>query len=303
MPVCIIVTSICPSQIRKGLPGKEDLKYANSKKRQAMSSYTATYRQGISLGRKNYVYLTLVMAITDFKLKYDNSILGYLWSLLKPLLMFGTLYLVFSVFVRWDVENYKLYLLLGIILWNFLDEVTLNSMIFLEGKAPILKKIYFPRWIIVIACSLTAILTLLLNMIVFFIFFLISGAQFSTNIFILPLYLLEIYILVVGLALFLSALYPKFRDVHHIWEVFVQLGFWITPIVYPIAIVPVKYHKLIFLNPVARIIQGCRQTLIGPAGEFINLKNHVIIISAAFFILLIGLGVFSKLSRSFAEDL
>jgi len=74
-----------------------------------------------------------VIAITDFKMKYDNSALGYSWSLLKPLLMFGTLYLVFSVFLRGDVENYKLYLLLGVILWNFLSEVTLNSMVLLEG--------------------------------------------------------------------------------------------------------------------------------------------------------------------------
>ena len=270
---------------------------------ESMSLYTETFKQDISLGRKNYVYLTLVMAITDFKMKYDNSVLGYLWSLLKPLLMFGTLYLVFSVFVRWDVENYKLYLLLGIILWNFLAEVTLNSMVFLEGKAPILKKIYFPRWIIVIACSLTALLTLLLNMIVFFVFFIIAGAQFSISIFMLALYLLELYVLVVGLALFLCALFPKFRDIHHIWEVFVQLGFWITPIIYPVAIVPAKYHSLIFLNPVARIIQGCRQALIGPTGEFMALKNHIIVISVAVCFFVIGLGLFNKLSRSFAEDL
>src|SRR4030042_1454431 len=144
-------------------------------KEELMSSYTETYKQTNRSGRKNYLYLIFVMAVTDFKVKYDNSALGYLWSLLKPLLMFGTLYLVFSVLVRWQVENYKLYLLLGIILWNFLAEVTLNSMVLLEGKASIIKKIYFPRWIIVIASSLTSLLTLLLNTIVFFIFFVISN--------------------------------------------------------------------------------------------------------------------------------
>jgi len=243
------------------------------------------------------------MAVTDFKIKYDNSALGYLWSLLKPLLMFGTLYLVFSVFIRWDVENYKLYLLLGIILWNFLSEVTLNSMVLLEGKASILKKVYFPRWIIVIASSLTSLLTLLLNMVVFFIFFVFSGAHFQKSSWLLIVYLAELYVLVVGLALLLCALYPKFRDIHHIWEVFVQLGFWATPIIYPIAIVPAKFHKLIFLNPVARIIQGCRQALIGPGGEFMAFTNHVIIISAAACLFVVGLGMFNKLSRSFAEDL
>lgn len=268
-----------------------------------MLSYTGTCKQDIPLGRKNYLYLTLVMAITDFKIKYDNSVLGYLWSLLKPLLMFGTLYIVFSVFIRWNVENYKLYLLLGIILWNFLAEVTLNSMVLLEGKAPIIKKIHFPRWIIVIASSLTSVLTLLLNIAVFFIFFIISGADFRNTIWLLAVYLVELYVFVVGLALFLCALFPKFRDIHHIWEVFVQLGFWATPIIYPISIVPEKYHTLIFLNPVARIIQGCRQALIGPRGDFLAFQNHIIIISVAACLFLLGLWMFNKLSHSFAEDL
>ncbi len=268
-----------------------------------MSSYTETSEKDNSIGRKNYIYLMFAMAVADFKIKYDNSALGYLWSLLKPLLMFGTLYLVFSVFVRWEVENYKLYLLLGIIFWNFLAEVSLNSMILLEGKASILKKIYFPRWIIVIASSLTSLLTLLLNMIVFFIFFAISGTRFPATGLLMVVYLAELYILSVGLALLLCSLYPKFRDIHHIWEVFVQLGFWATPIIYPISIVPEKYHKLIFINPVARIIQGCREALIGSGSEFVSFNNHIIVTVFAICLFALGLTMFNRLSRSFAEDL
>ena len=254
--------------------------------------------------RKNYLFMTFVIALSDFKIKYDNSALGYFWSLLKPLLMFGTLYLVFSVFVRWDVENYRLYLLLGIILWSFLAEVTLNSMVLLEGKASILKKINFPRWIIVISSSLTSMLTLLLNMGVFFIFFVLAGADFHISNLLILAYLVELYILSVGLALLLCALYPKFRDIHHIWEVFVQLGFWLTPIVYPISIVSQKYHKWIFLNPAARIIQGARQALIADQGTgFMALKSHAIVIFIAGVIFIIGLSLFNKLSCSFAEDL
>lgn len=268
-----------------------------------VSSYIKSHHKNNLQSRKNYLFLTLTIAITDFKLKYDNSILGYLWSLLKPLLMFGTLYLVFSVFVRWTVENYKLYLLLGIILWNFLSEVTLNSMVLLEGKASILKKIYFPRWIIVIASSLTSLLTLLLNIGVFFLFFVFSGVPFQISALYLLVYLTELYIFVLGLALLLCSLYPKFRDIHHIWEVFVQLGFWATPIIYPISIVPEKYHTLIFLNPVARIIQGCRETLIGPGSQFITPVNHIIIIFVAVCLFVVGLRMFNKFSRSFAEVL
>jgi ABC-type polysaccharide/polyol phosphate export permease len=262
-----------------------------------------TCRKDSLLHRNNYVFLTVAMAVADFKVKYDNSVLGYFWSLLKPLLMFGTLYVVFSVFVRWDVENYKLYLLLGIILWNFLSEVTLNSMVLLEAKAQIIRKIYFPRWTVVIASSLTSLLTLLLNLAVFFVFFAISGAHLKGTAFLVGLYLIELYLLSVGLALILCSLYPKFRDIHHIWEVFVQLGFWATPIIYPIAIVPSKYHPLIFANPAARIIQGCRQALIGPGSEFLGFTNHLIVLTAAVFLFVIGLLAFNRFSRGFAEVL
>jgi ABC-type polysaccharide/polyol phosphate export permease len=273
------------------------------KMKKLVSSFTKSNPQKNMPGRKNYLFLTLTMATTDFKIKYDNSILGYLWSLLKPLLMFGTLYLVFSVLVRWKATNYRLYLLLGIILWNFLSEVTLNSMVLLEGKASIVKKIYFPRWIIVIASSLTSLLTLLLNIGVFFLFFIFSGAHFQISALYLVVYLVELYILVLGLALLLCSLFPKFRDIHHIWEVLVQLGFWATPIIYPISIVPEKYHKYIFLNPMARVIQGCREALIGPGSGFSGLTNHIVIISVAACLFAIGLGMFNKLSRSFAEVL
>ena len=254
--------------------------------------------------RKNYLFMTFVIALTDFKIKYDNSILGYFWSLLKPLLMFGTLYIVFSKFVRWDVENYRLYLLLGIILWNFFAEVTLNSMLLLDRKGAILKKISFPRWIIIISSSLTSLLTLLLNLVVFLIFFLFSGTEFQKSNLLLFVYLIELYIFSVGIAFFLSALYPKFRDIHHIWEVFVQLGFWLTPIIYPISIVPEKYYRWIYLNPAARIIQGARQALIqGQGSEFNTIKSHVFVMFVVCCLFLLGFGLYNKLSCNFAEDL
>jgi len=267
-----------------------------------MSLYKESYNKDNHF-KKNYLYLILVMGITDFKIKYDNSVLGYLWSLLKPLLMFGTLYLVFSVFVRWQVENYRLYLLLGIILWNFFAEITLNSMVMLENKASILKKIYFPRWIIVVSSSLTSLFTLFLNLIVFFIFYAFSGMHPQMNIFLLLVFLAELYMLSLGLAFLLCALYPKFRDVHHIWEVFVQLGFWITPIIYPVAIVPARFHEIIFANPIARIIQGSRNAVISNSNQFLTLNSQVIILGAIGILFAFGIMFFNRLSPYFAEDL
>ena len=155
----------------------------------------------------------------------------------------------------------------------------------------------------VISSSLTSLLTLMLNICVFFVFFLISDAPFTLNLPLILLYIAELYVLVVGLALLLSALYPKFRDIHHMWEVFVQLGFWATPIIYPIAIVDERYHFWIFCNPMARIIQGCREAVIGPVDKFTSLANHGIIIACALAVFVVGLALFNKMSRTFAEDL
>jgi ABC-2 type transport system permease protein len=130
-----------------------------------------------------------------------------------------------------------------------------------------------------------------------------SAPNLHLSALLLPLYLIELYVLSVGIALFLCALYPKFRDIHHIWEILVQLGFWATPIIYPVSIVHQKYHMFIFLNPMARIIQGARQAIIGPPGNFVGFTNHIIIISVATVCFLAGLTLFNKFSPSFAEDL
>lgn len=150
---------------------------------------------------------------------------------------------------------------------------------------------------------MTSVLTLLLNLVVFLIFYLLSKPDWNFDFIWIGLFLVELYLVSVGLALILCAFYPKFRDIQHIWEVFVQLGFWATPIIYPISKVPTKYHAFIFLNPVARIIQGARQATIGSEGNFIGLSNHLYVLLSS--ILLMGLGtiVFNRMSPSFAEDL
>ena len=136
-----------------------------------------------------------------------------------------------------------------------------------------------------------------------FVFFFLSGAVLKPSALLLIVYLVELYFLVLGLSLLLCSLFPKFRDISHIWEVFVQLGFWGTPIIYPISIVPEKYHVWIFMNPVARIIQGSREAIIGGPTNFSWVSNHAIIIAAASILMFVGWTSFSRMSRSFAEDL
>lgn len=248
---------------------------------------------------KKNIRILKEIAISDFKVRYQNSLLGYFWTLIKPLLLFAVLYVVFSVFMRFPVENYQLYLLLGVIIWNFFAEATSIALRAFEAKESIIRKVYFPRIIIVIASTLTSFLTFLLNMIVFFIFIAVSDVGFSINFFFFLIYVFELYFIILGVSLLLSVLYIKFRDISHIWEVLLQIGFWMTPIIYPITMVPEQYHRFIYLNPLARLIEYSRTVFILDHIPAANLNGALLVMVAA--ILVFGIFIFLKFDKKITE--
>lgn len=252
------------------------------------------------LSRKNLRILNEI-AISDFKVRYQNSILGYVWTLIKPLLLFAVLYVVFSVFMRFPVENYQLYLLLGVIIWNFFAEATSIALRSFETKQSLITKVYFPRIIVVIASTLTSLLTFLLNMIVFFVFLAISDIPFSFNFFFMIVYILELYFIILGVSLIIAALYVKFRDLSHIWDVLLQIGFWITPIIYPLTMVPEVYHRFIYLNPLARLIEYSRAIFI--LGHVPSAILNLVLFLMMIVILLFGIIFFRSQESSIPENI
>ncbi len=252
------------------------------------------------LSKKN-IRILKEIAISDFKVRYQNSILGYVWTLIKPLLLFAVLYVVFSVFMRFPVENYQLYLLLGVIIWNFFAEATSIALRSFETKQSLITKVYFPRIIVVIASTLTSLLTFLLNMIVFFVFLAISDIPFSFNFFFMLVYVIELYFIILGLSLILSALYVKFRDISHIWDVLLQIGFWITPIIYPLTMVPEIYHRFIYLNPLARLIEYSRAIFI--LGHIPESYLNIILLVMTALIMLVGIIFFRLQESSIPENI
>ena len=240
------------------------------------------------LMKKNTWFLIKELAITDFKLRYNSSVLGYLWSLLNPLLIFGVLYIVFSIFMRFEgIEHYQLYLLLGIILWTYFSEATTNGMISMQYKASLISKINFPKWIIIVASNITAFFTLLLNLIVFCVFFIFSKAAPTWTIWLFLFYMIQLIFLSFSISLILSSFYLKYRDLTHLWSVILQIGFWLTPIIYPISIIPEKIRQLIFLNPMTRIITDSRQVLI--YSQIPTLRNNIITSIMILILLIIGI--------------
>ena len=248
---------------------------------------------------------------TDFKLRYQGSVLGYAWSLLRPLLLFVILYIVFVKFLKLGTStpHYPVYLLLGIVIWNFFLEMTTQSLGSIVGRGDLIRKIRIPRWIIIFSSSLSAVINLLLNMVVIIIFMILNHVDLLVTTLWLPVILLEVYLFALGISLFLSALFVKFRDIGYIWEVILQAGFYLTPILYPLSLIPnVAFQKIILLNPMAQAIQDARwssithETLIPhtvfQGGWYMYVPFALVIIT-----LIGGLIYFRKESKYFAENI
>ena len=216
--------------------------------------------------RRNRILLR-ELVVTDFKLRYQGSVLGYLWSLLKPLLLFAILYVVFVRFLKFggDVEHFPVYLLLGIVMWSFFTEATSQGMSAIVSRGDLIRKINFPKYIIVVSGTLSALINLILNLIVVSIFLWFNNVELRPTILLFPLNIIELYVFALAIAFLLSALYVKYRDISHIWEVFLQGAFYATPILYPISMV-ISYSdviaKILLLNPVAQIIQDARFNIV-----------------------------------------
>jgi ABC-2 type transport system permease protein len=248
---------------------------------------------------------------TDFKLRYQGSVLGYAWSLLRPLLIFAILYVVFVKFLKIGegVEHFPVYLLLGIVIWNFFNEMTVQSLGSIVGRGDLIRKIRIPRWIIVISSSIAALINLLLNLVVVAVFMIINHVGLMDTLPLLLLVLVEVYLFALGVSLFLSAAFVKFRDISYIWEVILQAGFYLTPILYPLTkITNLSFQKLIMLNPMAQAIQDARYTAITHTtptvysvfgGGYYKLIPFI----AVAIVLLGGLTYFRKESKYFAENI
>ena len=257
---------------------------------------------------------------TDFLLRYQGSFLGIAWSVLKPLMLFCVMYVVFVKFLRFSdgTDTFPLVLLLGISMWNFFTESTTMGLCSITTRGDLLRKINFPKYIIVVSATINALICMSINLGVVIVACILSGVQFTVNVFWLPINLVQLYLLSLGVALLLSTLNVYFRDAQHIWEVVLQGLFYATPIIYPLSMVEQKLgevapgvglliEKLMLLNPAAQIIQDIRHNLIAPATTPTiwtlsdNIFFQMIPIALTFAMLLWGVHVFRKYSPKFAE--
>ncbi len=254
---------------------------------------------------ENYKELIWILAKTDFKLRYHGSALGYLWAILKPLLMFTILNFVFSSVFNprnTGTQFYSLQLLTGIIMFNFFSEGTVAGMLSLVQKFQLVTKIYVPRWTIIVAATINSAMIFLMNLLVIVFFFAINRFMPSFEAIVLfVVFSIFTYILILAFSLLAAPIFVKFRDLSMIWDVVVTMLFYATPIIYSLQMMPANVQKIMLLNPMAFIIHFTKEGLIN--NHFADLWKtaiFVITVSVAFFV-----GVFSyqKLAPKIAEEI
>lgn len=273
------------------------------------------------LNKKNRVLLYELVK-TDFKLRYQGSFLGILWSILKPLMLFAVMYFVFVKFLRITdptIQNYPITLLLGLSLWSFFTEATMLGMNSIVARGDLMRKINFPKYIVILSSMASALISLSINLLVVIIF---AIATFWTNhpvyitfdIVWIPINIIMLFMVAFGLSLILSTLYVKFRDISHIWEVIMQVLVYSMPIMYPISmilnvnIIGFSIAKIMLMNPIAMAIQDIRHNLISPGTPtfWTIFDNHwvaLVPILIVVFLVLFGLWYFNRNSKKFAEML
>jgi len=243
--------------------------------------------------------LIVQLALKDFKIRYTHSLLGYTWSVLNPLIFSVIYYLVFSVFIRFDVPNYPGYLLLGLILWNFFSEGSSNGVGALLAHGGIITKVAMPRYVVVVAAILNALLTFAISLLILAGLLWVTGTAPHTSLALFPVLLLDLVVLTLGFALLLSPLHVRFHDVGYLWGVAIQIGFWLTPIIYHDTMIPPRWQWLLTYNPMARIILYSRQVVI--YGEWPQLVGVAKTSVAAVCVLLVGAIAFSRLQVRIVE--
>ncbi len=223
------------------------------------------------LNQKNRILLK-ELTKTDFKLRYQGSALGYLWALLRPLLMFAILYLVFAMIMRFgdEIPHYPVYLLTGTTLWSFFSECTSQGIQAMVVRGDLIRKVSFPKYIVVVSATFTALINLAINLCVVVIFALFDGVEISWSWLLVPVFILELYMLSLGISFLLGAINVRYRDVTSIWDVLMQALFYAIPIIYPISMVigteasgaRMLAAKVILANPISQVVQDVRYNLV-----------------------------------------
>jgi ABC-2 type transport system permease protein len=261
-------------------------------------------------GWRRALELLYLIAVTDFKRTYFGTVLGYLWSLARPLMLFGVLLAVFTQVFRVgsQVPHYPVLLLFNVVLFGFFSEATTTAVTSIVNQESVVRKTQFPRLVIPLAVVLTSLFNLALNLVVVFIFVLAFGVGPHWTWLLFPVVLALLLVFTIAVSMLVASLYPRFRDMAIIWTVLSTVLFYGTPVLYPIDVVPNTLRDVIMLNPLAPLFESARAWIIDPgapsaadaAGGFVRLLAPIAIYAA---ICAVAVWIFNREAPRIAEEL
>lgn len=248
----------------------------------------------------DYRQMLKSLVLGNLRTRYKGSVLGFLWTFLNPLLLLGVYTVMFSTIMRIDMDNYVMYLFVGLLAWTMFQSSLNDSVAVINNNANLIKKIYFPREILPIAQVLAGVLNYCFSFIILIIALLIFNVKISSSILYLPLVLLTQTILTTGLSFVVSSLNVYFRDLQHMLSIFLMAWFYFTPILYVSSMIPDQYRFLFNLNPMAPIIKAHQDILFYSKAP--NLFSLIDISIVSIIILFLGWSLFLFLNKGFAEE-
>ena len=263
-------------------------------------------------GWRRFFELLYLISVTEFKRTYFGTVLGYVWSLARPLIMYAVLLFVFTQIFRIGsgVTNYPEMLLFNIVLFTFFQEATTNAVTSVVGQESIVRKTQFPRLVIPMATVLTAAFNLGMNMIAVVIFMLAFGVSPTETWLLFPVILLALFVLTATLSMLLSSLYVRFRDVAIIWSVLGATLFYASPVLYPFQpdVVPEKFYDILLVNPLTILFVQARHWIIDPAApDAVELAGGWLQLLPAFavfaLVCVLGVWIFNREAPRVAEEL
>lgn len=244
-----------------------------------------------------YRWLLQLLVERDLKVKYRRSVLGYFWSILNPLLMMAILTIVFSQVFRFDIPNYPVYLLAGQLMYSFFAEATSMALGSILDGAALIKKVYLPKYIFPLSRVLSSFTSMLLSLCALFIVMAAMGVKFRATLLLLPVAMLYILMFSIGVGLIMSAAVVFFRDLQYLYTVFLTALNYITPIFYPVSIVPAEYKALVMYNPLYCFVTFFRQVTI--YGEWPGIREHLWCLGYALSAVAAGIYCFKRWQNKF----
>jgi ABC transporter integral membrane subunit len=250
------------------------------------------------INQVKYIELLRQLVLKDIKLKYRRSYLGYIWSILNPLLMMIVLTVVFSNLFKFDIPNFSAYLLTGQLIFGFVSEATSSSVTAIVHNASLIKKTYVPKYIFVLSKITSSLVNMLFAMIALILVMIFTQVEITLNVLWVPIIFLELYIFSLGLGLILSASTVFFRDIQYLWGVFTSIWMYLTPIIYPVSIISQEYRWWYDnLNPMVNYVEQFRDVILNSQSLSIESLSQGFIISII--LLLFGIWFFNRKENEF----